>query len=203
MSYLQQPKGNPSLLAAGVVCAVLAVIMDGRAYAQLASTNRAVTRKSIIVCVVSGILMGLFAPFVARAMTAGHPLNSYSISVFFTLGAFACCFVVNTYFMRRPLVGEPVSLKQFFHASAGNHLLGLLGGGIWGLGTVFNFVAASLTGVAISYAIGQAAPMVAALWGVLVWKEFSGAGTRARGYLAAMFVFFVLAIVLVSEAYAH
>ena len=40
---------------------------------------------------------------------------------------------------------------------------------------VFNLVAASFTGVAISYAIGQSAPMVAALWGVLAWKEFAGA----------------------------
>ena len=70
-----------------------------------------------------------------------------------------------------------------------------------GVGMVFNFVAASLTGVAISYAIGQAAPMVAAVWGIVAWKEFDGSSTRARLYLALMFVFFIAAIVLASQAY--
>ena len=67
---------------------------------------------------------------------------------------------------------------------------------------VFNFVASSLTGVAISYAIGQSAPMVAALWGVFVWHEFRGAGTAARVNLGLMFVFFIVAIALVSLAYS-
>src|ERR1700739_4854950 len=119
--------------------------------------------------------MGSFAPFVTRALPAGRSLTPYSIGVFFTAGAFLCCFVVNIYFMKKPLVGEPVSFSGYFSARPLYHSLGILGGLVWGVGTVFNFVAASLAGVAISYAIGQAAPMVAALWGVLVWKEFDGA----------------------------
>ena len=145
--------------------------------------------------------MGSFAPFVTRALTAGRPLGPYSIAVFFTLGALLSCFVVNIYFMRRPLVGQPVSFAGFFAAPARDHLLGLFGGAVWGIGTVFNFVAASFTGVAISYAIGQSAPMVAALWGVFVWKEFAGAGGKARIFLALMFLFYVLALLLVSRAY--
>jgi glucose uptake protein len=54
--------------------------------------------------------------------------------------------------------------------------------------------------VAISYAIGQSAPMVAALWGVLAWKEFEGAGSRAKLYLGLMFVCYGLAILLVAKA---
>ncbi len=201
LSYALQPKGNLVLLALGVLCAVAAVILDGKAYANLGSQGRAISKKSIVVCVVSGILMGSFAPFVTRALTAGHALGPYSIAVFFTLGALLCCFIINVYFMKKPLVGEPVGFGGFFAAPARYHVLGLLGGGIWGLGTVFNFVAASFTGVAISYAIGQAAPMVAALWGVFVWKEFSGSGPKAKFYLTLMFVFYILALVLVSQAY--
>src|SRR6202000_2947423 len=95
-------------------------------------------------------------------------------------------------------VRPPLSGGDYSPTAAGNHILGLLGGCVWGLGTVFNFVAASLTGVAISYAIGQSAPMVAALWGVFVWHEFRGAGTAARVNLVLMFVFFIAAIALVS-----
>jgi len=199
-SYILQPKGNGALLAAGVVCALIAVILDGKAYGSLASAGRAVSKKSIVTCVVSGVLMGLWAPFVAHAMTTGNTLGPYSIAVFLTLGALLSCFIWNIYFMKKPLVGEPVSFSGYFRGPASGHMLGLLGGVIWGTGMVFNLVAANFTGVAISYAIGQSAPMVAAMWGVLAWKEFAGAGSKAKLYLGLMFVFYGLAILLVARA---
>ena len=104
--------------------------------------------------------------------------------------------------MKRPLVGEPVDFSGFFAARGVDHLWGLLGGFIWGTGMVFNFVAGGKLGVAISYAIGQSAPMVAALWGVFVWKEFAGANSKAKGYLAGMFLFYLLALFAISRAYA-
>src|SRR5262249_24069075 len=109
-------------------------------------------------------------------------------------------FIWNVYFMKKPLVGEPVKFADYFRGPASGHLLGLLGGAIWGTGMTFNLVAANYTGVAISYAIGQSAPMVAALWGVLVWKEFKGAPLKAYTHLSLMFLFYVLAILLVSRA---
>jgi glucose uptake protein len=199
-SYALQPKGNPLLLAAGVASAIIAVILDGKAYASLQKAASTLSRKSIIVSVISGILMGLWAPFVTHAMTQGHRLGPYSVGVFFTLGALLSCFVWNVYFMKKPLVGTPVNFSGFFRGPSSGHMLGVLGGMIWGTGTVFNLVAANFTGVAVSYAIGQSAPMVAALWGVLAWKEFQGANRRATTFLALMFVFYILAIFLVAKA---
>jgi glucose uptake protein len=199
-SFALQPKGNAALLAAGVVCALIAVVLDGKAYGSLVVVGRTVSKKSIGVCVVSGILMGLWAPFVARAMTNGNTLGPYSIAVFLTLGALVSCFIWNIYFMKHPLVGEPVGFSGFFRAPFSGHVLGLLGGFIWGTGMVFNLVAASFTGVAISYAIGQSAPMVAALWGVFAWKEFAGAPGKAKFYLSLMFVFYCFGILLVAKA---
>src|SRR5206468_6652483 len=74
-SYVLQPKGNAGLLAAGVACAIVAVILDGKAYGSLPRAASAISRKSIIVCIVSGILMGLWAPFVTHAMTQGNILS--------------------------------------------------------------------------------------------------------------------------------
>ena len=199
-SYILQPKGNAALLAAGVICALIAVVLDGKAYGSLAIAGRSVSKKSIITCIVSGVLMGLWAPFVAHAMTNGNTLGPYSIAVFLTLGALLSCLIWNVYFMKHPLVGEPVNFSGFFSAPASGHALGLLGGFIWGTGMVFNLVAASFTGVAISYAIGQSAPMVAALWGVFAWKEFAGAGSKAKTFLFLMFVFYCLAILLVARS---
>jgi len=201
LSYALQPKGSAALLAAGVAFAVLAIILIGKAYGAMQGAGRSVSRKGIFVCVASGLLMGVFAPFVTRSMTAARPLTPYTVAVFFTLAALACCFVFNTILMKRPLVGEPVGFAGFRRRPASDHLLGLLGGVIWGVGTVFNFLAASLVGVAISYAIGQASPMIAALWGVAVWHEFRGAGPSAKVYLAGMFASYLLALVLIAWAY--
>jgi len=200
LSYVQQQKGDVRMLAAGVLCAVIAVILDGRAYRSLAAAGRSTSKKSIITCIVSGVLMGLWAPFVTRSMTQGNTLGPYSVGVFLTLGALLSCFIWNIYFMKKPLVGQPVRFRDLFHGPATGHLLGVIGGCIWGLGTVFNLVAARFSGVAISYAIGQSAPMVAALWGVLAWKEFQGANRQAKTYLGLMFLFYLLAILLISHA---
>jgi len=206
LSYALQPRGNPILLAAGVAMALVAVILDGKAYGALRTGADKVSRRGVVICVISGLLMGIFAPFVARAMTHATPLGTtltpYTTAVCLTFGAFVCCFFFNTILMRKPIVGTPVAAADYFRAPASYHALGLLGGAIWGIGGVFNFVAASLTGVAISYAIGQASPMVACLWGVFAWKEFRGANTRAKSYLAAMFAAYILALVLIARAYA-
>jgi len=200
LNYIFQPKGSALLLMGGVACALIAVIMDGKAYGNLPCTGKGASRKSIIVCVVSGVLMGLWSPFMTYAMTRGHALTPYSAATFLTLGALLSCFVWNIYFMKKPLVGEPVSFSGFFSGPPSGHLLGLLGGGIWGLGTVFNLAAGSSTAFAVSYAIGQSAPMVAALWGLFAWKEFEGSNTRAKMYLGLMFVFYILAILLVAHS---
>jgi glucose uptake protein len=213
LNYILQPKGYALFLALGVICAFIAVVLDGKAYGSLAASGRSLSKKSLITCIVSGVLMGLWSPFMtyamtrtgnpferAATMTPGTPLGPYSAAVFLTLGALLSCFIWNLYFMKHPLVGEPVSFSGFFRGPASGHMLGLLGGLIWGLGTVFNLVAGKFTGQAISYAIGQSAPMIAALWGILAWKEFENSGSRAKLYLTLMFVFYGLAIFLVARA---
>ncbi len=123
-SYAQHPKGNATLLAAGVLCAVIAVVLDGKAYGSLPSASRSASRKSIITCIVSGVLMGLWAPFMTRAMphevngTMLGTLGPYAAAIFLTLGALLSCFIWNIYFMKKPLVGDPVSFAGFFRAPA-------------------------------------------------------------------------------------
>src|ERR1700686_5262482 len=131
-SYIRQPKGSAALLAAGVVCAFIAVVLDGKAYGSLAIAGRSVSKKSIITCIVSGVLMGLWPYFVARAMTNGNTLGPYSIAVLLTLGALLSCLIWNVYFMKKPLVGEPVSFAGYFKGPMSGHALGLVGGFIWG-----------------------------------------------------------------------
>jgi len=201
LSYMLQPKGNAAYLAGGVLLAIVAILCDAMAYRRLTASSRAPSRKGIVVNIVSGLLMGAFAPFVTRSMTHGHTLTPYAVAVLFAFGALACCFVVNIYFMKHPLAGEPVSFAGYPKAKARNHLLGIFGGVLWGCGGCLNFVAAGFVGVPISYAIGQSAPMIAALWGVLVWKEFAGADRQAWTFLRLMFICYIAAIGVIALAY--
>jgi glucose uptake protein len=200
LSYVLQPKGRVVYLAFGLVCAVAAVLFDARAYRALQGKAVA-SRLGIVVSVVSGLLMGGFAPFVTRAMTYGHALTPYSVAVLFSLGAFLCCFVVNVYLMRRPIRGAPVAMTGFWRATPRNHLLGMMGGLVWGIGGCCNFIGAGFVGVPISYAIGQSAPLIAASWGVLVWREFAGAPKAAWQALGCMVVLYMAAVSLIALAY--
>lgn len=216
LSYALQPKGNIALLGAGVALAVVAVLFNARAYRALAQAQEDAPQAAdgagkkavsvalgVRVSLVSGVLMGAFAPFVTRAMTHGHALTPYSTIVLFALGALLCCFPFNLALMRKPLRGAPVSFAGYWTAGLRNHGLGVLGGLVWGLGTSLNFVAASYVGVPISYAIGQSAPLIAAGWGVFVWREFKGANAAAWQALAAMTLAFVAAVLLIALAYNY
>ena len=90
--------------------------------------------------------------------------------------------------------------SAYFNGSAGTHLVGMLGGAIWCLGTAFSYIASGKAGASISYALGQGAPMIAAIWGIFIWKEFKGSGKSVNGLLALMFVFFIAGLGLIVAA---
>jgi glucose uptake protein len=99
LSYLIQPKGSSLFLGIGVAMALLAVILIGKAYGALQTGNKSTSKKGVIVCVISGLLMGAWAPFVTKSMTATLPLTPYTVAVLFTFGALICCFFFNIYFI--------------------------------------------------------------------------------------------------------
>jgi len=201
LTYLVEPKGNGVLITGGVALAILAVLSDAKAYREVAASQPSVTKKSIVMCIASGLLMGSWSPLTTAAMAAGPgQLTPYTSTVFFTLAALLSTLPFNLYLMKKPIVGEPVSMSGYFKNGSSWHLLGILGGCIWAVGTGLNLVAGRKVGFAIAYAVGQSAPMIAALWGVFVWKEFSGATPQAKRYLALMFIFYVGAIAVLTSA---
>jgi glucose uptake protein len=76
----------------------------------------------------------------------------------------------------------------------------MLGGSIWGLGTLLSFVSAGAASPAIAYALGQGATLVSALWGILVWREFAGAPRKSAYLNFAMFVLFVAGLAVLIKA---
>lgn len=200
LTFYVDGKGAPSVLALGVALAAVAIVCCASAYRAQASELK-VTRKGVIVCLVSGLLMASWAPLAAASMQkvpgALTPLASLAV---FAIAALLCTVPFNLYLMRRPLIDVPVSMHDYFAGGIRWHLLGLLGGAVWTIGTASNLVAGSSVGFAVSYAIGQSAPLVASLWGIFVWKEFAGASPAATRALAAMFLFYLAAIGVLSRA---
>lgn len=80
------------------------------------------------------------------------------------------------------------------------HMIGILGGMIWSIGMSFSIIASGQAGFAISYGLGQGATMVAAFWGVFIWKEFKGAPAGTNKLLAFMFASFIAGLGLIIFA---
>lgn len=208
-NYVATPLGNPFLLFLGVGLVVLAIVFDALAYRKLPGSTSGSSSKGIWVSLLAGFLMGFFYRFVAASMVTNFvnpeagKLTPYTASVIFAVGLLLSNFLWNTLFMYKPLAGEKATYSDYFRKGNSRlHLIGILGGAIWSLGMTFNIIAAEQAGFAISYGLGQGATMVAALWGVFIWKEFKGA-KGVNGLLTAMFVlFFVgLALIIISRLY--
>jgi len=210
VNYLAAPLGNIVLLAAGVALVTLAIILDAMAYRRLQGAapdaGAKGSIKGLVLAVACGVFMGLFYRFVAAAMytdpahaTVGK-MGPYAAVFVFGAGVLLSSFVWNTFAMKKPFVGAPVGFRDYFAGNIRTHMTGVLGGVIWGTGMSLNLIASGRAGFAISYGLGQGATMVAAIWGVFVWREFRTAPPGTSILLAAMFLSFLTGLALIVLA---
>ncbi|GAB4134882.1 MAG: GRP family sugar transporter [Thermogutta sp.] len=201
VNYINQPTGNPVLLFSGMTLVAAAIVLDALAYRRLPSQKESGGGvKGLVLSILCGLLMGTFYLCVARSMAedpvaleAGK-LSPYTAMVFFSLGVLISNFVFNTLLMRFPVAGQPVAFADYFRGSPRDHLWGIVGGMIWGVGMTMSIIAAGKAGFAISYGLGQGATLVAALWGVFVWREFREAPPGTNRLLTAMFAAFLIGL---------
>jgi glucose uptake protein len=207
VNYFNAPKGDPVLLFIGVALIMLAVIFNGIAAGKMKKGENANGKKGIILAVIAGVLMAFFYRFVAAAMDLNNfeapavgLLTPYSAFFIFAVGIFISNFLFNTIIMKKPFQGSPVSYSEYFKGNLKTHMVGVLGGVIWAIGTSLSYIAAGKAGAAISYALGQGAPMIAAVWGVFIWKEFKGSSKQTNWLLTLMFLMFItgLATIIIS-----
>jgi len=204
VNYIGNPQGNPMLIFGGVTLIVLAILFNARAYQKL-QTNLAekVTKKGLILSVLSGLLMGLFYKYVAVSMVADFnmpeagKLTPYSALMIFAVGVVASSFIFNSIQMKYPFVGNPVSISDYFNGKRKDHLVGILGGAIWSIGMSLSIIASGKAGPAISYGLGQGATVVAALWGIYVWKEFAKAPSGTKPLLNFMLLLYMAGLTLI------
>ncbi|MHC4759149.1 MAG: GRP family sugar transporter [Planctomycetota bacterium] len=206
-NYLPEPEAyNTPILFIGVACVAVAIVVNALAYGRL-STDKKTTKSGIIISILCGIIMSLFFFLVTMAIAknmnapeAGK-LTPYTALVFFSLGLFISNFVFNTIAMKWTVSGEKVAAIDYF--KKGNtrlHLVGILGGAIWGVGMSFSMIAGTKAEFAIAYGLGQGATLVAAFWGVFIWREFKAAPKGTNLFLALMFLFYIVGLVMIVYA---
>jgi glucose uptake protein len=207
VNYFGAEKGNPVLLFSGVALVAVAIIINAIAYKKASAGNQKVSTKGIVISLVAGLLMSFFYRFIAAAMDlenfenpAAGKMTPYTAVFIFSVGIFISNFLFNTILMKKPFQGLPTNYSEYFKGKLGTHMVGVLGGLIWGLGNSFNLIAAGKAGPAISYGLGQGATLIAALWGVFIWKEFKNAPKGTSGLIAAMFIFFIAGLALLIYA---
>ncbi len=205
VNYVATPLGDPVLLFSGVGLVALAIVVDALAYKKI--SKGAATTKGILISLAAGILMGFFYRFVAASLSEdfSNPtvgmLTPYTVVFIFSIGIFISNFIFNTFFMYKPISGEKVTYSDYFKLGTPKlHIIGILGGVIWCLGFILNMIAAGEAGFAISYGLGQGATMVAAIWGIFIWKEFKNAPKGTNSLIALMFLLFIVGLSLIIMA---
>jgi len=206
INYVFTPKGNPMILFAGVALIVVAIIIDAIAYKKHSTSMQKVSRKGIILSIAAGVFMSLFYRFVASSMVTDFvtpepgKLTPYTAVFFFALGVVVSNFLFNYILMKKPIEGAPLSFSDYRNGSLKVHLTGILGGLIWNLGMSMSILASDKAGFAISYGLGQGATLVAALWGVFIWKEFKGSNKTVNTLILFMFVAYLAGLALLVYA---
>jgi len=203
-SYLEEPKGDPRLLFTGVALIVVAMIMSAVAHRRLPHGGGKRPLRGLIFSAVAGCIMGFFYPELMRSISpnfnsapiAPGMLTPYVALFAFGVGVLGSNVVWNTIFMR----AGKVTYADYFRGSARLHAIGILGGFIWMIALSFNVIASSVAGPAISYALGQGATLVAALWGLLIWHEFKLAPAGTNKYIALMLAGYAAGLILIGAA---
>lgn len=203
-SYAQAPKGNGGLLFAGVALVLCAMGLSAAAYSRLPRPAGRGWTRGVAFAVIAGCLMGLFYPELSASISPGFGagrieagfLTPYTALFFFGAGLLGSNAAVNTIFLRR----AGLSYADYFRGTARLHWLGFLGGLIWMLALSLNVIASGVAGPAISYALGQGATLVAAIWGVFIWREFRDAPKGTMKLIWAMFGGYACGLALIGLA---
>lgn len=206
VNYIDNPVGNKLLLFSGVALIVIAILLNANVYRKMQAGNKNPSSKGLLLSIVAGVLMGFFYKYVAAAMfpdfnvpEAGK-LSPYTAVVFFALGILFSNFLFNSLLMRRPFVGASVSYADYFRGRLKDHITGILGGAIWCVGMSFSIIASGKAGPAISYGLGQGATVVAAFWGIFIWKEFRNAPKGTSLVLNIMLLLYLIGLGLIIAA---
>ncbi|MEN8228213.1 MAG: GRP family sugar transporter [Bacteroidota bacterium] len=199
---------RPMILWVGVIIIILAIVLSGKIFNRVSKEKKQPSGKGIWLSVTAGLFIAFFYGFVVKSLDPEFvgggtgTLTPYTGIVLFAIGVVISTLIINPIIMRKPIVGEPVAMKLYWKGSMREHSSGVLGGMIWMLGMVVSFMAVGAANPAISYALSNAAPVVAILWGIFVWKEFKDAPKGTDRLLSIMFICYIIGLVFITYSNA-
>jgi len=217
LGILVKSGGNPTLVMLGCALIFTAVVVSAMAYRinavqkheQLAragvakSTRRPNPVKGIIIAMAGGILMGSIGGMVSRAREGEMGLGPYATAALFGAGVFFSSFIFNIFFMNLPVEGQPVEFSAYFKSRPFQHIAGLLGGVLWYGGVVAGMVATQVPETLqpapmVRLFLSQASPVVASLFGIIVWRELKESDMRVKILAALMIILFVCGLAMIG-----
>lgn len=222
--YLLNQQGSAALLFSGVLLVLGAVIAGAFTHAERLADRAAQDKgppkydprtktivrppsgvKGAVLSLLSGLFLSLFYPLLDISRTGEDAIGPYGIALLLAGGMLFSTLLYNPFLMNFPVVGEPIHFRDFFKGTRQQHLAGVLGGMLFGIGMVASLVGATApkrveVGSGLSLALSMGPAVIGALWGFLVWRELRGAGTRVKSLAAAVVVLFIVGLILVSMA---
>ena len=159
--------------------------------------------QAVVLGVISGFAFGFVRPMLDNARGGGNGLEPYGLALLFGGGMMALAVVLTPFFFNFPVSGEPLGIRDLFGGTGSEHILGVAGGALAGIGILGSLVVAGTPATAnvgrgLIFGLTQAATLVAALWGFLVWREFGSASMRIQTLFAAAVISFALGIAMLS-----
>jgi glucose uptake protein len=224
-AYAANPHTNPILAFGGAVLFLMAVAVAAFAYTAAADAIVATETKSlrpdlrarnaparrigpgraIILSVASGIFIGLSRPLVDWAREGENGIAPYGVALLFGVGLFVTALIAVPFFINFPVQGVPIQAKTYFKGTKLQHIFGVFAGIVWGVGALSAWVSLAApvsvqASPALTYVFLEGAAVLAAIWGLMIWKDLDGKG-RSKTYGAGSLVLFLAAIGMVSASY--
>lgn len=223
VTYFLTPGGNPSFLFLGMGIALAGIGLTALAYKLLQDERNAAQPlppapetkrkqpirvspwKGLALSIVGGAVMGGWYPLTQSTHGYEIEMGPYPILILFAGGVLASTLIFNIFFISLPVQGKPVAVANYFKGTMKNHVLGLLGGAMWSAGLAAGLVAASVppeisVGKGMDYGIGHASVAIAALCGLVFWKEFADSKDKSRLFIWLSVPVFLVGLALITVA---
>lgn len=222
-NFIGNPQSsNALLLFVGLVLVLMAVLVDIVAYRSHLDAMAAASKsgpmldprtklpvrtplaaRGIVLSLLSGVVWGFFFPVVDASRGGDNGVGPYGLAALIGVGMFFSTLVYVPFFINFPVQGDPVQVRDYFKGAKKQHIWGILGGFVWAVGLLATLVEAAApasvrTSPALAVGLVQSVPILAALWGLLAWREVKGSTQGVKMLLLGTIVLYLAGLALVS-----
>jgi glucose uptake protein len=189
----------PVLISASVAAAYFDTNNSTIVYILLAAVAAAsgvfYKLKPVLLSVASGLVMTGYIPLIDKARFGDIGMGPYSGALMVSFAVVFSTFVYNLFFMNLPVAGEPLEFLDYIRGGLAPHRLGAIAGAIWGIALVAFFAVWAASDAKFGkpefIALSQGGAILAAIWGLTIWKENPRGWILLASFAAALGVLVV------------